>query len=67
MADIKRLNDIIQSKGLKLEFLAKQIGISVGSMSNKMNGKTDFKLPEVQKLRKMLNLSLKETEEIFFS
>jgi len=67
MTDTKRLNDIIQSKGLKMEFVAKSIGISVGSMSNKMNGKTDFKLPEVQKLRKMLGLSLKETSEIFFS
>ena len=43
MTDTKRLNDIIQSKGLKMEFVAKSIGISVGSMSNKMNGKTEFK------------------------
>lgn len=66
MADTKRLNDIIQSKGLKLEFVAKSIGISVGSMSNKMNGKTDFKLPEVQKLIKLLDLSIETANEIFF-
>ena len=67
MADTKRLNDIIQKKGLKMEFIAKSLGISVGSMSNKMNGKTDFKLPEVQKLIKILDLTITETQEIFFS
>jgi len=66
MADTKKLNDIIQSKGLKLEFVAKSIGISVGSMSNKMNGKTDFKLPEVQKLIKLLDISIEVANEIFF-
>jgi len=66
MTDTKKLSEVIQSKGLKLEFIAKSIGISVGSMSNKMNGKTNFKLPEVQKLKELLNLSAKEAYEIFF-
>ncbi len=66
MANTKKLNNAIQSKGLKLEFVAKSIGISIGSMSNKMNGKTDFKLPEVQKLIKLLNLSIEEANDIFF-
>ena len=66
MANRKRLAEIIQSKGLKLEFVAKSIGISVGSMSNKMNGKTDFKLPEVQKLMELLGLSIAEAYDIFF-
>lgn len=66
MANRKRLAEIIQSKGLKLEFVAKSIGISVGSMSNKMNGKTDFKLPEVQKLMELLGLSISEAYDIFF-
>lgn len=66
MANTKKLNDVIQSKGLKLEFVAKSIGISIGSMSNKMNGKTDFKLPEVQKLIKLLGLSIEEANDIFF-
>lgn len=66
MTDTKKLSEVIQSKGLKQEFVAKSIGISVGSMSNKMNGKTDFKLPEVQKLKELLKLSAKEAYEIFF-
>ena len=66
MANRKRLAEIIQSKGLKLEFVAKSIGLSVGSMSNKMNGKTDFKLPEVQKLMELLGLSIAEAYDIFF-
>ncbi|MBQ3318162.1 MAG: helix-turn-helix transcriptional regulator [Spirochaetales bacterium] len=66
MSNRKRLAEIIQSKGLKLEFVAKSIGISVGSMSNKMNGKTDFKLPEVQKLMELLGLSISEAYDIFF-
>lgn len=47
------------------EDCAKVLGISVTAFSNKMNGDSTFKLPEVNKLCEFLGLSDDEKVRIF--
>lgn len=49
-----------------LSQLEKDTGIKPSTMSRKINGKTEFKLCEINALRSALRLSSDETMEIFF-
>lgn len=46
--------------------MAQQLGITTQSLSNKMDGKTDFKLHELNKIRQILGLSPEKFDAIFF-
>lgn len=47
--------------------IAKVLGLSLPSVSKKINGVTKFSIEEIKKLRKYLNLTTEEVEEIFLS
>lgn len=49
------------------ESIAEELGISKNTFWKKITGQTDFKLPEIQKLKSVLNLSEKDFNEIFFN
>lgn len=61
------LRDKIEESGYKLSFIAKRIGITYAGLLKKINNETEFKASEIQKLADMLNLSLEEKEEFFFT
>lgn len=46
--------------------MAQKLGITTQSLSNKMDGKTDFKLHELNKIRQILDLSPEKFDAIFF-
>lgn len=46
--------------------MAQKLGITTQSLSNKMDGKTDFKLHELNKIRQILGLSPEKFDAIFF-
>jgi len=54
-------------KGYTYETISKEIGISKNALWKKITGKNDFKLPEIQKLKSILNLSEDDFNEIFFN
>lgn len=67
MVDIKALRERITNSGIKLEHLAKQVGISRQSLSNKLNEKTSFRMDEASNLGKALYMTEDEFIRIFFA
>ena len=68
MVDTKLLRQKIDDSGLKMDFIANQIGISRYGFYNKVNGKSDFRTGEVATLCKLLSITdLTEKESIFFA
>ena len=68
MTDSKKLREIIDLNGYKLSFVAAKLGLTRNGLMNKINNITDFTIPEVQKLCKLLHIqNLEEIEAIFFA
>ena len=63
----ENLTSIIASKGVTHTFLAKQLNISYGAFLNKLQGKNEFKVSEIDKLSHCLNLTNDELINAFFS
>lgn len=55
----------MKEKNLIYKDLAKKIGMSNQSIMKRVWGKTDFRINEVAKIKKALDLTLEQTEEIF--
>jgi len=51
-----KLNELIKISGLKKEFIAKEIKVSVHTVSNWCKGYTSPTLEQAQKLKEILNL-----------
>lgn len=47
--------------------LAEYLGISANAVSLKMNGKRDFKLSELQKIKQRYDLTARDMARIFFA
>jgi len=67
MANVEKLNALIDYKGVKKIWLADQLGITPQTLIYKLNGINDFKLQEVNTLCKVLNIDEKEAKQIFFN
>jgi DNA-binding Xre family transcriptional regulator len=67
MANVEKLNALIDYKGIKKIWLADQLGITQQTLINKLSGVNDFKLQEVNTLCKVLNIDEKEAKQIFFN
>lgn len=53
--------------GYTQEKLAQAIGISVGTMSQKLNNKANFYQPEMQRICELLNITGAEVYAVFFT
>ena len=67
MTDSAKLKDVIKSSGLKKNYIAERLGISPQGYQKKENGLIEFKASEVAIMKDILNLSAKQTAEIFLS
>lgn len=68
MTNTKVLRDLIESKGVKLKFIAEQLGLSAYGFQLKLNNHREFKASEIAKLCELLDIkSMKLKEEIFFA
>lgn len=65
--DVELLKEVIQNKGLKLQYVAKKLGLTGYGLNLKLSGKNDFKVSEANKLIEILNLSKDEIFSIFFT
>ena len=67
MPDTQRLRNVIQQRGMRVGHIATELGITRQAFSLKMQGKTEFRVSEIQKLSNLLGLSLEERDKIFFN
>ena len=65
--NLNKLTNIIDDSGIKKSKLSKDLGISDSSLRNKLNGKTDFTIKEINTLAMTLHLSAAVCTEVFFS
>lgn len=61
------LNKAIKDSGLRKDFIASELRISKQALSNKINGKNEFRGEECTTLRNLLHLDLNNFVEIFFA
>ncbi len=67
MTNVELLKKKIADSGLKIAYITENLGISYQGFSRKANGETEFKASEISIMRRLLNLTAEETEEIFFA
>lgn len=68
MTDTARLNQIIKESGLKLSYLANQLGLSSYGFARKRNGLSEFTPTEINSLCGILHIdSIEERFAIFFA
>lgn len=63
---MNKLKIIIKKSGMKMNYIAKELGITTQSLNNKLASRTRFTINEARELIKVLNLNDKEAKEIFF-
>nr|WP_314532104.1 toxin-antitoxin system, antitoxin component, Xre family protein [uncultured Fusobacterium sp.] len=66
MIETELLKEKIKESGYRFSWIAKQLNLSSFGMRKKINGENEFKVSEVKKISKLLNLNEKEREKIFF-
>ena len=67
MTNTSLLMEYIEKSGYKMSFIAKQLGITAYGFSLKVNNKSEFKASEITILCKLLKISAKDKEAIFFA
>lgn len=66
MIDRERLNKRIQGSGYKRKYLASAMRLSDNSLRNKLEGRTEFKLSEAQRLGVLLGMNPEEQIRCFW-
>ena len=66
MTDSKKLSDEITDSGMTITAISKKLGITRGGFYKKLNNETEFKASEISTLQKILRLTNKKRDEIFF-
>ena len=67
MTDTNLLLAKIKESGLKIGFIAEKLGISRATLSYRINNHSEFRAPEIARLRNLLGLTQDEQEKIFFN
>ena len=66
MVRLDELKKQIKNSGLKLTFIAAQMGITRETLYNKLEGESEFKASEINMLTRLLKLSKPDRDYIFF-
>lgn len=66
MTDTKLLRQRINDSGLKLQYIAGQLGISRAALTMKIEGKYDFRQKEISELCKLLRIETPEEVALIF-
>lgn len=67
MTNTSLLMQYIEKSGYKKGFIAAQLGITTYAFMLKVNNKSEFKASEITILCKLLKISAKDKEAIFFA
>lgn len=65
--DFSKLLGRIKEYGYTQERLAEEVGMTIATMSLKLNNKAYFKQPEIEKIRKILRIDIDEVGVYFFT
>lgn len=63
----KRVKDLLQDKGIKRSYLAKKLGISYNTLTNKLTGKSEFSILQIVKIKEILELDDEFSSNLFFN
>ena len=63
----KRVKDLLQDKGIKRSYLAKKLGISYNTLTNKLTGKSEFSILQIVKIKEILELDDEFSTNLFFN
>lgn len=67
MTNTSLLEQYIEKSGYKKGYLAQQLGLTSYGFALKISNKNEFKASEMTKLCKLLKISAKDKEAIFFA
>lgn len=67
MVNTRLLEETIRNSGMTMVAVAEKSGILRGTLYNKLRGTSEFKASEITNLSKVLRLSTKERDDIFFN
>ena len=67
MTNTVLLERYIEKSGYKKSFIAEQLGLTTYGFTLKVNNKSEFKASEMTILCKLLKISAKDKEAIFFA
>jgi transcriptional regulator with XRE-family HTH domain len=66
MANTEMIREYIRASGYKLQYVARAMQISPNALGQKLQGHTQFKLNEAERLSAVLGLSMYERDLCFF-
>lgn len=67
MTNTALLEQYIEKSGYKKSFIAEQLGLTAYGLTLKVNNKSEFKASEMTILCKLLKISARDKEAIFFA
>lgn len=67
MTDTESLKLLIKNQGVSITRIAKALNISREGLYKKLNGETEFKASEIGAIRKLLRMTPREFDSIFFA
>ena len=67
MTDTKRLKELIDGRNLNISKVAKSLGISSSNLSDKINGRKEFRADDIKKIIALFDLKDSEMRSIFFN
>lgn len=67
MTDTDKLNEVISDSGITITAIANKLGITREGFYKKLNNETEFKASEISAMKKILNLTNRKRDEIFFA
>lgn len=67
MTDSTLLNEEIVDSGITITAIARKLGITREGLYKKINNETEFKESEILSMQKILNLTNKKRDSIFFA
>ena len=67
MTDSTLLNEEIVDSGITITAIARKLGITRDGLYKKINNETEFKASEILSMQKILNLTNKKRDSIFFA
>ena len=67
MTDVEALKEYIKNSGMTVTFIAEKSGILRETLYNRMKSDGDFKASEIYALAKVLGMTTKERDRIFFA
>ena len=62
-----RIKILMINKGVKRNYLAKKLKISYNTLTNKLNGKSEFSAIQMSKIKECLNMDDELSINIFFN